>query len=105
MTLWRSFLLHLFWCCAIISALVLSDDVYPWASDWELSSYSLAGQIGPNPGTGTVMIDLQPGVDLAQRLEQMKKSCVEEAVRRRLNSDICAAWDKLHDAVLSKKGQ
>ena len=43
MTLWRSFLLHLFWCCAIIAALVLSDEVYPWVR-----------QIGRSPGTGTV---------------------------------------------------
>jgi len=30
MTLWRSFLLRLFWCCAIIAALVLRDEVYSW---------------------------------------------------------------------------
>src|SRR5262245_66688215 len=88
MTVWRSFLLHLFWCCAIITALVLSDEVYPWASGWELRSYVLDAAV-------------PQGVDPAQHLEQMKKSCVEETVRRRLNSDICAGWDKLHDAALS----
>jgi len=41
MTLWRSFLLHLFWCGAIIAALVLSDEVYHWASDRKLRSYVL----------------------------------------------------------------
>jgi len=93
MTLWRSFLLHLFfWCCAIIAALVFSDEVYHWASDRKLRSYVLDAAV-------------PQGIDPAQYLEQMKKRCVEETVRRRLNSDICAAWDKLHDAALSKKGQ
>ena len=92
MTLWRSFWLHFFWCFAIIASLVLSDEVYPWASDREPRSYVLDAAVPQS-------------VDPAQHLEQMKKSCVEETVRRRLNSDICARWVKLHDAALSKKGQ
>ena len=70
--------------------LVLSDKVYRWASNSEPRSYVL----------DTAM---PQGVDPAQHLEQMKRSCVEETVRRRLNSDICAGWDKLHEAALSKK--
>jgi hypothetical protein len=45
------------------------------------------------------------GIDPAQYVEQMKKNCVEETVRRRLNSDICDAYAKSLDAALSKKGQ
>ena len=73
MTLWRSFLLHLFWCCAIIAALVLSDEVHPWASNGEIRGYVLDAAV-------------PQGVDPAQHLEQMKKSCIEETVRRRLNA-------------------
>ena len=36
MTLWRSFLLHLFWCCATIAGLVLSQGIYPWIWIWEM---------------------------------------------------------------------
>jgi hypothetical protein len=27
-------LLPLFWCCATIAALLLTDEVYPWVSEW-----------------------------------------------------------------------
>jgi len=82
MTLWRSLLLHFIWCCAIIAALVLGDEVYPWASDRELRSYVLDAAV-------------PQGVDPAQHLEQMKKSCVEEIVRRQLNSDIGGVAQKV----------
>jgi hypothetical protein len=76
---------HFLWCCAIIAALVISDEVYPWVS---------GRQMGRDPARGTVFYIDRAIVTHRDRDEFCAPDNPDRSVFTKSALDACDRWEK-----------